>query len=198
MKTGLNSFIIAAALVAASAIPSRATTVTMNPGGIFDLVLGNVYTDTETFVTPALPVDVSWNFSLATPPLPTITTALTFNADASGNIGIANGLVQWFSPTSVLLGSLSVSDANGVELAAQPQLTLTLNDVADPLGPFYKLEFTGTTLSTDSPDKGGGILNVSVRPVPGPIVGAGLPGLVAACTGLLALARRRRNKSAFV
>jgi hypothetical protein len=35
---------------------------------------------------------------------------------------------------------------------------------------------------------------VDVSQVPGPIVGAGLPGLVMACGGLVALARRRRER----
>jgi hypothetical protein len=37
------------------------------------------------------------------------------------------------------------------------------------------------------------LTSVSTLALPGPIVGAGLPGLVAACAGLLALARRRRQ-----
>jgi hypothetical protein len=39
-----------------------------------------------------------------------------------------------------------------------------------------------------------GGLTGPVDAVPGPVAGAGLPGLVMACGGLLALARRRRQK----
>ena len=40
-----------------------------------------------------------------------------------------------------------------------------------------------------------GFVGASTLSVPGPIAGAGLPGLIAACGGLIALARRRRHQA---
>ena len=50
----------------------------------------------------------------------------------------------------------------------------------------FQAEFSGGT-------DGGESFYLTAQAVPGPIVGAGIPGLVAACGMLVALARRRRN-----
>jgi hypothetical protein len=55
-------------------------------------------------------------------------------------------------------------------------------------GAFFVVDVRGANGNT-------GLIDASVA-VPGPIVGAGLPGLMLACGGLIAFARRRRQKAA--
>ena len=113
----------------------------------------------------------------------------TFLSGFTGNVGSATGTLATYYGNSSLAspftsGANAISSTNYTGLFATSFLQSVVVPSDFSLLAVYTINATGGVDTNTT---------VNISAVPGPIVGAGLPGLMMACAGLLALARRRRK-----
>lgn len=171
-------------------------------------VAGNALTITDLGNNPNSATGHFSNSVLGT----TFTDQYPFHLIGTQFITFASATNDFILPTDFIsnfTGQLFFSGANGlpgggddiavsgpvaaVPCATNPTGCQVLAGSAILNGGNYFLQISGTGGGTSG--YGGDLTTGPIAAIPGPLMGAGLPGLVMAMLGLVGLARRRRNRA---
>ena len=196
-KLGAPLAVAAAIMLAPAARAGTITenfTITINPAATLSFTSNNDFAGTSvaqfnpangtlTSFSASITGSASWTSTSGTPSLGVI------GGVSSAGLSIGFGSLTPFStPGTITLSLLLSPVTDPAGLAKFTGIdTVTTDLLVTPLSAQPSTDTFGTNGSLS------GTLTYNFADVPGPIAGAGLPGLILACGVLLALARRRRQ-----
>ena len=191
----MKQIVLAAALLAAAAPSATADQITVeNIGSVFNQSLALPAQD-----TPGSGIGFQQYFEFTLPVSETVTVSMSDSG--IGSLAIVGGLlslndftssapVSPFQPIGALIESAPLNNVVGGQEATVSPDVLTAGS--------YFTELSG--VSGSSPIHLAIDGTITATEVPGPVVGAGLPGLIAGCVLLVALRRRasvRRERNVY-
>jgi hypothetical protein len=154
-------------------------------GGLSPFMLGNEFGLTLNFASNAvgtnLSSDVLWTYSVSGNLLNDAFASFTGTVSGTGTATLGEQLINPITQTTI--GSIQLHQPNTSQ-------TITFDPIANLFVSKDQQNFTGTLGSSMTSQ-----MTNAFSLVPGPIMGAGLPGLVLAALGLVGLGRRRRQQA---